>query len=166
MYKVLSLIVLSLLLVGCGPEKKPNVKRTMFQTVNANEATLVQSGKDKQYCVRCGMDLVKFYKTSHTASDDKTHYQYCSIHCLEEHLGEGITLKNPKVVDIQSLKLISVSQAYYVVDSSKRGTMSRVSKYAFANEVDAKKFQKEFGGEIMDFNKAREKAQEDFKHYR
>jgi len=44
--------------------------------------------------------------------------------------------------------------------------MSRVSKYAFANESDAKKFQKEFGGEIMDFNKAREKAQEDFKHYR
>ena len=166
MLKILSLITISLILVGCGADKNPNVKRTMFQSVHENEATLVQSGKDKKDCVRCGMNLVKYYKTSHTASDDTTQYQYCSIHCLEEHLGEGITLKNPKVVDLKSLKFIPVSQAYYVVGSSKRGTMSRVSKYAFANESDAKKFQKEFGGEIMDFNKAREKAQEDFKHYR
>ena len=138
----------------------------MYQSVNENEATLVQSGKDKRYCIRCGMDLVKFYKTSHTATYKGKEYQYCSIHCLEDHLGEGITLKNPKVVDVASLKLIPVSQAYYVVGSKKRGTMSRVSKYAFSTKDNAQKFQAKFGGKIMDFNGAREVAQEDFKHYR
>jgi len=166
MLKIFTLITLSLLFLGCGPEKNPNVKSRMYQSVNENQATLVQTGKDKRYCVKCGMDLVKFYKTSHTSTHEGTHYQYCSIHCLEDHLGEGITLKNPKVVDVVSLKLISVADAHYVVGSEKRGTMSRVSKYAFLNEVDAKKFQAEYGGKIMNFNKAREKAQEDFKHYR
>ena len=166
MLKITILSILLLLLVGCTSEDHPNVKRKMFQSVNANEATLVQTGKEKKSCYLCGMDLVKFYKTSHTSQHENTHYQYCSIHCLEDHLGKGITLKNPKVVDLSSLKLISVAKAYYVVGSNKRGTMSRVSKYAFSQEEDAKKFQAEFGGEIMDFNGAREKAQEDFKHYR
>ena len=112
------------------------------------------------------MNLVRFYKTSHTAEYKEKYYQYCSIHCLEEHLGEGIALKNPKVVDISSLKLISVAKAYYVVGSAKRGTMSRKSKYAFQNIEDAQKFQAEYGGKIMDFSQARKIAQEDFKHYR
>ncbi len=166
MFKIISLIALAFLIAGCGPDKSPSVKSSMYQSVNENEATLVQSGKDKRYCVICGMDLVKFYKTSHTSTYKGKNYQYCSIHCLEEHLGEGITLKNPKVVDVASLKLIPVSQAYYVVGSKKRGTMSRKSKYAFSTKDDAKKFQTKFGGKIMDFNGAREVAQEDFKHYR
>jgi nitrous oxide reductase accessory protein NosL len=85
------------------------------------------------------------------------------MHCLEEHLGQGITLKNPKVVDVTTLKFISIADAFYVVGSSKRGTMSRVSKYAFLNLEDAKKFQTLYGGEIMDFNGAHEKAKEEFR---
>ena len=164
MFKLLSFIVVSMLLIGCGVDKKPTVKSSMFQSVNSQEATLVQSGKDKGYCVRCGMNLVKFYKTSHAAQQNDKHYQYCSIHCLEDHLGEGITLKNPKVVDIDSLKFINVYSAYYVVGSKKRGTMTRISKYAFRDREMAKKFQTKFGGEIMDFNGALAKAKEDFKH--
>ena len=166
MFKVLSSIIAVILLVGCGPEKKPNIKSSMFQSVSPQEATLVQTSKDKESCVRCGMNLVRYYKTSHAAQHNGVHYQYCSIHCLEDHLGEGITLKNPKVVDISSLKLISVSKAYYVVGSKKRGTMTRVSKYAFLDKEMAKKFQDKFGGEIMNFNEALEKTKEDFKHFK
>jgi len=164
-FKLFFYLVVGFLLIGCGTEQ-PNVKSSMYQSVNEQKATLVQSGKEKRYCARCGMDLVKFYKTSHSAKLDSKNYQYCSIHCLEDHLGEGVNLKNPKVVDIASLKFISVNSATYVVGSSKRGTMSRVSKYAFLTLEDAKKFQAKFGGKIMDFNGARLKAQEDFKHYR
>ncbi|MEA2092342.1 MAG: nitrous oxide reductase accessory protein NosL [Campylobacterota bacterium] len=163
MFKLLSFVAVAILLIGCGAEK-PHVKSSMFQSVNPQEATLVQSGKDKESCNRCGMNLVRYYKTSHAAVHKGKHYQYCSIHCLEEHLGEGITLKNPKVVDVDSLKLISVSKAYYVVGSKKRGTMTRVSKYAFLDEKMAKKFQAKYGGEIMDFNGALTKAKEDFKY--
>lgn len=164
MIKIFGLIAVALLILGCSQAQTRSNKP--FQMVEEKEAILVQSGKDKRYCVKCGMDLVRYYKTSHTAQEGKHNHQYCSIHCLEDHLGEGITLKNPKVVDVSSLKLISVKDAFYVVGSKKRGTMSRVSKYAFSSFEDAKNFQDEFGGEIMDFNSAREKAQEDFKHYR
>ena len=164
MFKIFSFIIATMLLVGCGAQK-PHAKSSIFQSVNPQEATLVQSGKDKGSCIICGMNLVRYYKTNHAAEHEGKHYQYCSIHCLEDHLGEGITLKNPQVVDVDSLKFISVSEAYYVVGSKKRGTMTRVSKYAFLDKEMAKKFQAKYGGEIMDFNGALAKAKEDFKHY-
>ena len=156
-------MIMTLFLVGCGAEK-PKVKSAMFQSVNSQDATLVQSGEGRGSCCICGMNLVKYYKTSHTAQKDDKYFQYCSIHCLEEHLGEGITLKNPKVVDVESLKLISVAEVFYVVGSKIRGTMTRVSKYAFKDEKMAKKFQAKYGGEITDFNGALKKAKEDFRY--
>lgn len=166
MIKIVMAIVVSIIIVGCNSTKTARFSKIQFQTVDAKDAILVQTGKEKRYCIKCGMDLVKFYKTSHTAEHNNVKYQYCSIHCLEEHLGEGVTLKNPKVVDVTSLQLIPVAQAHYVVGSKKRGTMSKVSKYAFKNLEDAQKFQALYGGEIMNFHDARIKAQEDFKHYR
>lgn len=163
MIKLIGLSLLLILLAGCGAEKNVKVPEKSFQAVTEKEAILLQEGKDKRYCVRCGMDLVRFYKTSHAAEQEGKPVQYCSLHCLEEHLGQGITLKNPKVVDVASLKFISIADAYYVVGSSKRGTMSRVSKYAFADKDEAQKFQALYGGEIMDFKGAHEKAKEDFK---
>ena len=189
MYKIFAYLITALLLVGCTAEKSPQVKEQtkqttmknetlkepvkevksqyrMFQTVNKKDAILVQDGKNKQYCVICGMDLVKFYKTSYSATYNEKEYQYCSIHCLSDHLGEGIELKNPKVVDVTTLKLIPVLEAYYVVGSKKKGTMSKVSKYAFSSLKAAEIFQSKYGGEVMDFYGALEKAKEDFKYYR
>jgi len=165
MLKIVSFIAVCLMMVGCGTET-PKVKSRLYQSVSADKAVLLQKGKNKNHCVRCGMDLVRYYKTNHAAIYKGKEYQYCSIHCLEDHLGEGVTLKNPQVVDVATLKFISVADAKYVVGSTKRGTMSRVSKYAFATLDDAKKFQAKFGGEIMSFNGARNKAQEDFKFKR
>jgi hypothetical protein len=170
-FKLLSVVFVGLLFLGCTPDNEVKKYQSMkyskmFQSVAKEDAVLVQDNKNKMYCVRCGMNLIKFYKTGHAASEGTKKHQYCSIHCLEEHLGNGITLKNPKVVDVTSLKLISVADAHYVVGSKKRGTMSRVSKYAFSSLADAKKFQTENGGKIMDFSGALAKAKEDFKHYR
>ena len=166
MLKVFSGILLLVFFVGCSTESGMKVPSTMFQSVSENKAVLVQEGKDKRYCSRCGMDLVKFYKTSHMSESGNKKYQYCSIHCLEDHLGEGISLKNPKVVDVATLRFIDVTKAFYVVGSKKRGTMSRVSKYAFLRERDAKKFKAKHGGNIMDFYGALEIAKEDFKYYK
>ena len=188
MYKIFAYLVMSLLLIGCAAEKTPQVKEQtkpmsskeevvkekvvkkskyrMFQTVDEKDAILVQDGKNKQYCVICGMDLIKFYKTSYAATYNGKEYQYCSLHCLSDHLGEGIELKNPKVVDVTTLKLIPVLEAYYVVGSKKKGTMSKISKYAFSSLKAAEIFQSKYGGEIMDFYGALEKAKEDFKYYK
>jgi nitrous oxide reductase accessory protein NosL len=145
------------------PKKKKMCKGKMFQTVDKKDATLVQEGKNKNSCAVCGMNLVKFYKTSHMAEYNGKPVQYCSIHCLEHHLEDGVEVKNPRVVDVSTLKFIPVLEAYYVVGSDLRGTMSRVSKYAFSSLEDAKKFQAKHGGKIMDFRAALEKAKEDFK---
>lgn len=170
------LLTLSLLIIsGCTTAPKPIhtkkvvevktpvvIKNRIFQTVSENNATLLQKGKDKKYCYICGMNLVKFYKTNHAATDNGVVHQYCSLHCLAEHLSKGAELENPKVVDVQSLKFIPVQQAYYVVGSSKPATMSRVSKYAFKSLDDAKKFQSKFGGKIVDFYSAWQLAKKDF----
>ncbi len=130
----------------------------MFQSVPEEKATLVQKGDAKRYCPNCGMDLVKFYKTSYVHEE----HQYCSIHCLVEATKGVIPQKDVKVADTKNLGLIDAYQAFIVVGSSKPGTMTMNSQYAFASEEDAKAFQSENGGRIVKFAEAYTIAQEDF----
>jgi len=135
----------------------------MFQTVNPSEATLVQTNKAKKFCPICGMTLPMFYKTNHSAIHDEETKQYCSLHCVVEDIEINKSdLKSIKVVDVPSLKFIAADTATYVVGSKKKGTMSMISKYAFANKNDAKKFAKEFGGKVTNFAGAYGEAKKDF----
>ncbi|ACZ11732.1 nitrous oxide reductase accessory protein NosL [Sulfurospirillum deleyianum] len=129
----------------------------MFQSVPEEKAVLIQSGDAKRYCPNCGMDLVKFQKTSHAHKD----HQYCSIHCLVEDT-KGVFPKDAKVIDTKNLGFIEAINAFYVVGSSKPGTMTMNSQYAFVREADAKTFQEENGGRIVKFEEAYAIAKEDF----
>ncbi|WP_320034756.1 nitrous oxide reductase accessory protein NosL [Halarcobacter sp.] len=130
--------------------KKPKMA---YQAVPAQKATLVQKGDEKSYCPICGMTLPMFYKTNHAAKAGDTHKQYCSIHCMVEDIElNGAKLTDMSVVDNKSLKFISVKDAFYVLGSSKPGTMTMTSKYAFENKADAQAFQKENGGELKSFD--------------
>ena len=84
----------------------------MFQSVTPEKAQLLQSGKGKLYCPNCGMNLVKFYKTSHAMKQkDGAVHQYCSIHCLvEELMIKKLPLQNIQVVDVQTLKFMDVEK--------------------------------------------------------
>ena len=164
MYKTPAVITLFMFLACVNNLSAHTDSNKLFQTVNENKAKLVQQGVDERYCINCGMDLVMFYKTNYIAEGKNGHkYQFCSIHCLEKKLKDGVLLKNIKVVDAKSLKLIDAKEAFYVVGSKVSGTMSRVSKYAFENLEDAKKFQSKYGGKLVDFMQALEIAKEDFK---
>ncbi len=132
-------IVLAVLLLTA-----PVVQAQMFQTVPADEAQLLQSGPGKLYCPSCGMNLVKFYKTSHARGE----HQYCSMHCLVD---DNADAGGAQVVDVTSLKFIPVEKAHYVVGSEVKGTMTMTSKYAFAEKADAEAFAGKNGGEVMDF---------------
>lgn len=125
----------------------------MFQTVETKDSTLIKTDSSKEFCNVCGMHLTKYYKTNHTAEFKNGHQeQYCSLHCLSEvHKDYEQKIKNIQVVDTNSLKLIDAKKAFYVVGSSKEGTMSSISKYAFSTKIEAEKFKKEFGGEIHTF---------------
>ena len=136
-----------------------------FTKVASAEPTLTQEGKEKKWCPVCGMNLKMFYKTSHTAQHpDGKHRQYCSIRCLAvDHQEHNISLETVQVVDVNSEKLIDVKKAFYVLNSKIKGTMTKVSKLAFATQKEAAIFSKANGGEVVDFKTAFEKANESLK---
>jgi len=136
-----------------------------FSKVADAKPHLIQEGSQKMWCPVCGMNLKMFYKTSHAVVlKDGKKKQYCSIRCL---VADWPTLKDKikeiLVVDAKRGELIDAKSAYYVVGSKVKGTMSIVSKIAFAKEGDAKAFQKEFGGKITNFGEVFKMATDSFK---
>ncbi|QFR43506.1 nitrous oxide reductase accessory protein NosL [Sulfurimonas xiamenensis] len=123
---------------------------------------LVQKGAQKDWCPVCGMKLGMFYKTSHASKiQNNKDRQYCSIRCLVVDMQEyDINLDDVKVVDVKSQKLIDASSAFYVVGSDVPGTMTKVSKLAFADKKAAEDFSDEHGGKIVDFKTALKMAQD------
>ncbi len=157
--KKIVLVLAALVMVGSNgyaeemkQEKMGKKMPTRFQAVSMDKAEILQEGDAKMYCPKCGMTLPMFYKTNHAAHVDGKSEQYCSIHCLAETMADGGKMTELKVVDNTTLKFIDATKATYVFGSSKAGTMSKTSKYAFANKADAEAFAKEFGGKVMNFD--------------
>lgn len=133
-----------------------------FRAVSPDKAEILQKGDSNAYCPICGMTLTMFYRTNHAATINGEVHQYCSLHCLlEEAMVKKVEPKDIKVVDNVTLKFMDANKAFYVVGSKQPATMDSVSKYAFSSEDEAKKFIKEYGGEIMSFAQVREKTQAD-----
>ena len=162
----LSIMIIGFLFFGCAEDAsivKSTVNKTRFQTVSVDKAILLQTGKEKASCAICGMHLPTFYKTNHAADTKSGIKQYCSLHCVvKDNEINKTDLSNLRVVDTNSLKMISALEAYYVVGSSKPATMSHVSKYAFAKKSEAEEFAKSFGGKLMKFYDAYDVAKRDF----
>lgn len=164
---LISTFLTTMFLVGCAnttPSSSVSNK-TRFQSVSAKNITLVQSGENKNSCIICGMNLRMFYKTNHLATTKSgTKKQYCSIHCVvHDNEINKTNLVNLKVIDTNTLKPILAHKAFYVVGSNKPATMSRISKYAFASETQAKSFAKKFGGKIMKLDDVYTISMKDFK---
>ena len=161
-------ILLTILALGTmaifaqAEEAKPKKMMKMFQMVPAGQATILQDGKAKMFGPMCGMALPMFFKTNHAATVDGKVKQYCSIHCVVEDIQNGSKLTDIKVVDVSSLKFIDVESATYVVGSSKPGTMTMVSKYAFADKADAEAFASANGGDVVDYSGAYKAAESHF----
>jgi nitrous oxide reductase accessory protein NosL len=136
-----------------------------FNKAASNEPELIQKEDVKAYCPVCGMSLKQYYKTSHGVYlDNGTAKQYCSIRCLAAEWNEIEShVKKIVVTDAKSEKLINAKEAFYVVGSNVPGTMSMVSKVAFKDKKEAEAFQKEYGGEVTNFDTAFAKAKESLK---
>ena len=161
-----TLLSIAFIFAGCASQTshvKSTVNKVNFQSVPLQKATLLQTGKNKTSCAVCGMSLPMFYKTNHAADTKYGVRQYCSLHCVvHDNELNKTDLKNLRVVDTVSLKFIPALNAYYIVGSSKPATMSRVSKYAFAQKSQAEAFAKKFGGKVMKFYDAYDVATKDF----
>ncbi len=164
---LLATVFATLFFVGCTDSSTatPKHSKTRFQTVPANQAILVQTGKGRESCVICGMNLPTFYKTNHTAETKTgTKKQYCSLHCVvEDNEINKTDLVNVKAVNTNTLKFIPAHKAFYVVGSSKPATMSRTSKYAFSKKSEADTFAKQFGGKVMNLHDTYTESMKDFK---
>jgi nitrous oxide reductase accessory protein NosL len=167
MQKILFVFLLLFTLLGAHENmqtfnKKPLFMPKNFRAVPITKATILQSGKAKMFCPKCGMNLPMFYRTNHAATVDGKVMQFCSMHCLIEAMQNSKEVKDIKVVDNSTLKFIDAKKAFYVVGSSKPATMSKVSKYAFATKKAALEFAKKYGGEVMDFKQALNLAKKEF----
>jgi nitrous oxide reductase accessory protein NosL len=140
-----------------------------FQSVPVSKAVILQKGENKNFCNTCGMNLTGFFKTNHAIllKNGET-LQYCSLHCLvdkfRKNQSEEGTFVTEKilVVDTKQLEFVEAKKAYYIVGSRNKGTMSKISKYAFGNKEDALAYAEEYGGELMDFDQAFATASNDF----
>jgi len=113
----------------------------LFSAVHAEE---------QKWCPLCSMNLKMFWKTTHwlTFSDGKR-TGYCSIHCASKVYQKRPTeIDRWEVVDYHTKKLIDAYRAYFLIKSDLPGTMTPVSKLAFASQDVAKSYQKEHGGTI------------------
>jgi nitrous oxide reductase accessory protein NosL len=116
--------------------------------------------EEQEWCPLCSMNLKMFWKTSHwlTFSDGKT-TGYCSIHCASK-----VYQKRPTEIDLWEVAdyhmktLINAHRAYFLIGSDLPGTMTPVSKLAFASNDVAKSYQKEHGGTIGTLDDALERA--------
>jgi nitrous oxide reductase accessory protein NosL len=133
-----------------------------FTKAATTEPILIQKGEQKEWCPVCGMKIGMFYKTSHTSKiNNNQDRQYCSMRCLVVDMKEHkIDLDGIKAVDSSTQKLIDAKSAFYVVGSDVAGTMSKVSKLAFADKEAAEDFNIEHGGKIVDFATALAMAKE------
>ncbi|MGD9320552.1 MAG: nitrous oxide reductase accessory protein NosL [Desulfobacteraceae bacterium] len=116
--------------------------------------------EEQGWCPLCSMNLKMFWKTSHwlTFSDGKT-TGYCSIHCASK-----VYQKRPTEIDLWEVAdyhmktLINAHRAYFLIGSDLPGTMTPVSKLAFASHDVAKSYQKEHGGTLGTLDDALERA--------
>lgn len=151
---ILILIIFSLI--------QTSYAQASFSKKASGQPILIQKGTSKMWCSVCGMNLKMFYKTSHAVelkNGDKK--QYCSIRCLVvDHDHSQSHIKNTFVIDAAKENLIDAYKATYVLGSSVPGTMTKISKYAFASTKDAKTFQNKYGGKIVNFQNAYNSAKQ------
>jgi nitrous oxide reductase accessory protein NosL len=150
--------------MGMGNGMKKGMKMPKnYRMVPMAKAQILQDGKSKMYCPKCGMTLPMFYRTNHAATVDGKVQQFCSAYCLVEAMNDGAKISDVKVVDNSTLKFIDANKAFYVVGSSKPATMAKkISKYAFGTKEAAEKFAAEFGGTVMGYDQMLAGAKKDF----
>ena len=107
-------------------------------------------------CPNCGMNRNMWARTRHIYKNSEGEHYTCSIHCLADmSVRSGESPEDVRVaVYLSPDKMISGNQAYYVVGSKVPGTMTMVSKPAFAGKADAEGFAAQCGGKVVQFPQA------------
>ena len=145
-------------------------KNGLVRELAKDKDPLTDELKKYPRCRYCGMERAKFSHTRHLlVYEDDSVEGTCSIHCSAISLSLNMD-RGPKAIyagdagaagDIKPL--MSVDKAFYVVDASKPGTMTRVSKFAYADKTKADaaaaaEASAKAGAKVVDFNAALRQA--------
>jgi nitrous oxide reductase accessory protein NosL len=87
----------------------------------------------------------------------------CSINCIAIDIEKNAAKKiiSVKVADYRTNDLIDAKRAIWVMGGSKKGVMTKLPKWAFANKDAAQGFIKEYGGKIATYDIALAEASKD-----
>ena len=104
-------------------------------------------------CPNCGMTQAMWARTWKTFRLDDRQRDACSFHCLAEMpLKSDQPLQDVRTaLFLQPRGMVPAEAAWYVVGSSARGTMTRISKAAFLSRSAALDFAAQCGGEVRDY---------------
>lgn len=115
-------------------------------------------------CVHCGMDRTKFgHSRMLVTYTDGSSTGTCSLNCVVTDLSKNKdkTVKTSQVADYNTKKLTDASSAAWVIGGSKKGVMTPVAKWAFADKKDADVFIKANGGKLATFDEALKAAEKE-----
>jgi nitrous oxide reductase accessory protein NosL len=115
-------------------------------------------------CKQCGMDRTKFGHSRMVVTyTDGSSAGTCSINCVVNDMNEskGKQVKSFQVADYNTRKLTDAKTAAWVIGGSKRGVMTPVAKWAFADKKDAAAFIKQNGGKPATFDEALKAAEKE-----
>lgn len=125
--------------------------------VAAVSASALEKVEAPMSCKVCGMSSTSFAQSRMlTVYADRTTVGTCSLHCtaITMHENHGRQISTIKVADFEAGKLIDAKTAVWVIGSRKKGFMSSVAQWAFANKQDAQAFIKINGGKLATFEQA------------
>ena len=107
------------------------------------------------HCDNCSMARAMWARTWKTFENSKGSFEVCSFTCLAKiAVKDAENPINVMVALYQAPKTMRAAEkAYYVVGSRAKGTMTKISKLAFASQIEAEEFAEHCGGEAMDFQK-------------
>lgn len=127
-----------------GPGKTPNVAHPIV-----TPRIYTEHGR----CVNCGMKLNMWARTRHFFTGSGGEYHVCSIHCVAEIARQNheMVTEVKVAVYLEPETMIAADRAFYLVGSTANGTMSAVSKIAFASLAAAQAFGAEYGGTVLNF---------------
>jgi copper chaperone NosL len=115
-------------------------------------------------CKQCGMDRTKFGHSRMVVTyTDGSSAGTCSLNCVVTDMkaATGKTVKSFQVADYNTRKLTDAKSAAWVIGGSKKGVMTAVAKWAFADKKDADAFIKANGGKLASFDEALKAAEKE-----
>jgi nitrous oxide reductase accessory protein NosL len=108
-------------------------------------------------CHYCGMNRTKFAQSRMLITHaDGSSVGTCSINCagVDKSANRDKKVATYQVGDFTTKKLIDAQTAVWVIGGKKRGVMTSVAKWAFADPKAAAAFVKENGGKTATFAEA------------